>query len=176
MCQIWQISNATLRIITIQMSDVAEMLIVKKLRCERLSMYWDYNILHITEIEETPNHPNQWKSPSFFHCYLKLRFNWNWLNDEQLESNDFYRPQTKFRQGNVFTDVCDSVHRGCLVLVQGGIRSRECLVRGVPGPRGWGGVPGGDPHRTATAVGGTHPTGMHSCFTIGSSGDGISEV
>ena len=29
---------------------------------------------------------------------------------------------------------------------------------GVPGP---GGVPGGDPQR-ATAVGGTHPTGMHS--------------
>ena len=47
--------------------------------------------------------------------------------------------------------------------------------RGAPGPRGgggWclvpgrglvlGGVPGGDPP-TATAVGGTHPTGMHSC-------------
>ena len=26
------------------------------------------------------------------------------------------------------------------------------------------GVPGGDPPRTATAVGGTHPTGMHSCL------------
>ena len=32
---------------------------------------------------------------------------------------------------------------------------------GVPGLRG---VPGGDPPRTATAAGGTHPTGMHSCL------------
>ena len=31
----------------------------------------------------------------------------------------------------------------------------------MPGP---GGVPGGDPPRTTTAAGGTHPTGMHSCF------------
>ena len=47
-----------------------------------------------------------------------------------------------------------------------------CLVRGLPGsggpaPRGWGvwsgGVPGGDPLGTATAAGGTHPIGMHSC-------------
>ena len=34
------------------------------------------------------------------------------------------------------------------------------LVPGrVPGPGG----PGGDPPRMATAAGGTHPTGMHSC-------------
>ena len=31
---------------------------------------------------------------------------------------------------------------------------------GVPGP---GGVPGGDP-QIATAAGGMHPTGMHSCL------------
>ena len=42
---------------------------------------------------------------------------------------------------------------------------------GVPGlkesgPWGWGGVPGpeGCVVETATAAGGTHPTGMHSCF------------
>ena len=39
---------------------------------------------------------------------------------------------------------------------------------GMLPPRGWCflgvGVPGGDPPRTATAVGGTHPTGMHSCL------------
>ena len=29
-----------------------------------------------------------------------------------------------------------------------------------------GGVPGGDPPRTATFAGGTHPTRMHSCLTI----------
>ena len=39
---------------------------------------------------------------------------------------------------------------------------------GVSAPRGgaacsWGEVPGGDPP-TATAAGGTHPTGMHSFF------------
>ena len=45
---------------------------------------------------------------------------------------------------------------------------------GVPAPAGgglflggvcsWGGVPGGDTPGTATAAGGTHPTGMHSCL------------
>ena len=38
--------------------------------------------------------------------------------------------------------------------------------QGVPGQGGCllrGGVPGGDPP-TATAAGGTHPTGMHSCI------------
>ena len=47
-----------------------------------------------------------------------------------------------------------------------------CLVPGwgwlVPGGESapGGGVPGGDPPppRTAIAVGGTHPTGMHSCY------------
>ena len=37
------------------------------------------------------------------------------------------------RQGNVFTDVCDSIYRGV------------------------------SPQQTATAADGTHPTGMHSC-------------
>ena len=47
---------------------------------------------------------------------------------------------------------------GCLVL--GGVCSRE-----VPGPRGVS-APGGclvETPPTATAAGGTHPTGMHSC-------------
>ena len=54
-----------------------------------------------------------------------------------------YRPQTKLREGNVFTGVCDSVHGGG-AWSQGG-----CLVEPLP--------------RTAAAAGGTHPTGMHSC-------------
>ena len=46
------------------------------------------------------------------------------------------------------------------------------LVLGVPAPGGYLlpvrvlaplGVPGGDPPRTATTAGGTHPTGMHYC-------------
>ena len=55
---------------------------------------------------------------------------------------------------------------GCQVL--GGVWSWGGLVAwswGVPGPGGSGpgGVPSGDPPETAIAVGGTHPTGMHSC-------------
>ena len=46
-------------------------------------------------------------------------------------------PATKLGQGYIFTGVCDSVYRG--------------------------GAPGGDPSKTATATGSTHPTGMHSC-------------
>ena len=43
-----------------------------------------------------------------------------------------------------------------------------CLVRGVPAPGRMGGlIRGGLPVEThpptATAAGGTHPTGMHSC-------------
>ena len=62
-----------------------------------------------------------------------------------------------------------SVHReGYLVpggcLVRGGVPGPGgCLVRGVPGP---GGVSGGDPPRTATAAGSTHPTGMYPCSII----------
>ena len=47
------------------------------------------------------------------------------------------------------------------------------LARGVPVLGGGGEVPApggcvgcGDPPVTATAAGGTHPTGMHSCYTI----------
>ena len=55
----------------------------------------------------------------------------------------------------------------------GGVCSGGCLLRGMPGPGGcliWGGsAPRGGawwrPPRTATAAGGTHPTGMHSCLT-----------
>ena len=39
--------------------------------------------------------------------------------------------------------------------------SGGCLVLG--GACSWG-VPGGGPPRTATAAGGTYPTGMHSCY------------
>ena len=54
----------------------------------------------------------------------------------------YYRPQTKLREGNVFTPACDSVHRGGLC--PGGF-----LCQGDPLVR--------------LRAGGTHPTGMHSC-------------
>ena len=85
----------------------------------------------------------------------------------------------KLREGNVFTGVCDSVHGGFpggmpgsgrvtgpgVVPGLGGSAPGGCLLLGVPGP---GGVcsRGGclvETPRTATATGGTHPTGMHSC-------------
>ena len=69
-----------------------------------------------------------------------------------------YRPQRR-SEGYVFTGVCP----------QGGRCewSGECMVRGVPGP---GGLVSQHALRqtplegTATAVDGTHPTGMHSCL------------
>ena len=86
-------------------------------------------------------------------------------------SCSYYRPQTKLREGNVFTGVRDSVHRGA-AWSQG-----VAWSRGVPGPGGCL-VPGGAwsqgglvwgvgawwrPPRTATAAGSKHHTGMHSC-------------
>ena len=74
-------------------------------------------------------------------------------------------------QGNIFAPVCHSVHGGgCLLPGGGGV-----LAPGGSGPGGmhaqggacFGGVllAEGVPTspRTATAAGGTHPTGMHSC-------------
>ena len=61
-------------------------------------------------------------------------------------------------QGNMFTGVCLSTGVGACSW--GGY-----MVQGVHAPGGvhdpGGGLPGGDPS-TATAAGGTHPTGMHS--------------
>ena len=52
-------------------------------------------------------------------------------------------------------------------LWQGYMFTGVCLSRGVTGPGGWcQGVPDGDTPQMATAVGGTHPTGMHSCLMI----------
>ena len=59
-------------------------------------------------------------------------------------------PATQLRQGNVFTPVCDSVHRGGSVQ-EGGL---------CPG----GSLPGRPPAAVQLRTGGTHPTGMHSCF------------
>ena len=86
-----------------------------------------------------------------------------------------YRPQTKFGARS-YVYRCVSVHRGDAwsggCLLPGGVCSRRGLLLGVCSQGGclllggtwsWG-VPGGDPP-TATAAGGTHPTGMHSCFT-----------
>ena len=100
----------------------------------------------------------------------------------QLKFVSFLLPANKVCEGYVFTPVCQSF------CSQG-----VCLLRGVPAPRGGacsqGGVCSqgdllrgglllggglllvecllrggcGDPPEMATAAGGTHPTGMHSC-------------
>ena len=63
----------------------------------------------------------------------------------------------KLRQDNVFTPVCDSVHRGW------GSLSRGVSVQ-------WVSVQGVSVRETPTAIrvcaGGTHPTGMHPCSII----------
>ena len=49
----------------------------------------------------------------------------------------------------------------------GGAWSGGCLVWGGAWSRGdaWLGGPGGDLPKKATAAGGMHPTGMHSCLS-----------
>ena len=61
------------------------------------------------------------------------------------------------------------VPRGCL-LWEGACSWGGVMVPGGSGGGWWlwgvwsQGVPGGDSPLTATAAGGTHPTGMHSCY------------
>ena len=82
----------------------------------------------------------------------------------------FLPPATKLGQGYIFTGVCDSVHREGGACSQGGSAPRGSAPGVVPG-RGGILLPGGllrggawwRPPQTATAAGGTHPTGMHSC-------------
>ena len=77
---------------------------------------------------------------------------------------DFYRPQTELQEGNVFTPVSHSVHRVCV--------SQHAMDREVCTPTRqttpWADTPQAEtplpPSKTATEAGGTHPTGMHSCF------------
>ena len=86
----------------------------------------------------------------------------------------YYHMQTKLWEGNVFTGVCDSVHRGVpgpgVLHGPGGVWSPGVPVSegGAWSPGGawsWG-MPGAGgawwrPPGRATAAGGTHPTGMH---------------
>ena len=50
-----------------------------------------------------------------------------------------------------------------ILFTRGAAWSRWVLVWGLPGPGG----AGGEPTRTATAAGGMHYTGMHSCTSEG---------
>ena len=59
-------------------------------------------------------------------------------------------PATKLGQGYIFTGICHSVNRG-------GVCSGGCLLLGGAWWR---------PPRMATFADSTHPTGMHSCFSL----------
>ena len=108
----------------------------------------------------------------------------------------FLPPATKLGQGYVFTGVCDSVHRGgeCLTRYPAGTRctppgsgtsprdqvhplgpgtpsrtrctpqTRYTPREQVPPPPGPGTPPGQG--RYGLPAGGTHPTGMQSCFSF----------
>ena len=85
----------------------------------------------------------------------------------------------QLQQGNVFTPVCHSVHRGCITACTGA--DTRLLGRHIPEytgpPPPWADIsqhalgqtaPPARHHlgQTATAADGTHPTGMHSCFHL----------
>ena len=81
----------------------------------------------------------------------------------QHKNINYYRPQTKLREGNVFTPVCHSVQGGVYPSMQW---AKWGCVTGVCNQGGVG--PGGctTPTPTGQQAGGTHPTGMLSCFII----------
>ena len=88
------------------------------------------------------------------------------LNSHEKEAIlGFYRPQTKLRNGYVFTPVCHSVHGGwgLSAPVHAGIYRH--LGRQPPGRRPLS-CPVHAGIHMATAADGTHPTGMHSCFSF----------
>ena len=83
---------------------------------------------------------------------------------------NYYRPQLSC-EGYVFTRICHSAH--------GGDAIPACIADGIPAYLAAGGglLPGGclvpgeggaletPPKQTATVADGTHPTGMHSCYS-----------
>ena len=75
-------------------------------------------------------------------------------------------PSAKLRKGNVFTPVCHSVHMG--VCVVGDVHGMGMTGgHAWPGGRAWWGEVGACVAvEMATAAGGTHPTGMHSCIYL----------
>ena len=81
----------------------------------------------------------------------------------------FYRPQTKLREGYVFTRVCDSVHRGvCVYHPQADTPGQTPLPPWADTPRpvhaGIHPLPAQCMPEYGKQAGGTHPTGMHSCI------------
>ena len=90
------------------------------------------------------------------------------LKESERES-DFYCPQTKLREGYVFTPVCYSVHRGCVsqhAMGQGGLHPLDTHSGQKPPwtpPDTPGQIPQ-PPVEMTIEAGGTHLIGMQSCY------------
>ena len=90
-----------------------------------------------------------------------------------------YRPQRSCGQGNIFTPVCHSVHRGegvCLSACWDTTPPRDQTPPGPPRadtPREQTSPSDQTPAYGLRAVG-THPTGMHSCWVMKLSGKKMS--
>ena len=73
-------------------------------------------------------------------------------------------PATKLGQGNVFTGICDSVHRGVCLRA-----CRDTTPQGPGNPPDQAPLPGPGTPREQSMLGdssGKHPTGMQSCFIL----------
>ena len=85
-----------------------------------------------------------------------------WCRSQQTLSlvSIFTARKWSLGQGNVFTPVCHSVHRGCVSQHSWGrppLQGRHALPRQTPPPHS-------DTTWYSQQVGGTHPTGMHTCL------------
>ena len=78
--------------------------------------------------------------------YYFIRFNEGHIREmsdsDRYRVSNYYRPQTKLREGNVFTGVSD-LFKGVASCSQGGACSQGGVCWGVPGPRGSAPVGGG---------------------------------
>ena len=148
------------------------------------ALLWACLPLHALQLALTPTlYSLRYKTPfnTFKIVSITLQVP-SWMYTLSWILNHIYRPQRSW--GKVIFS------QASVILSTGGVCSRGVpgpggLLGGrrVPGPGGvcsggclvWGGTwlggsasggPGGDPPGTATAAGGTHPTGMHSCWKL----------
>ena len=79
-----------------------------------------------------------------------------------------YRPQTKLREGNVFTPVCKSFCSDEGNVSQHAMGMEVCTSTCNKGclPVGADTWPGQTPPRRTNEAGGTYPTGIHSCSVL----------
>ena len=92
------------------------------------------------------------KSKMFYVLLFKMSFRLKifWSQCLIQKVLHIYRRKQSLRQGNIFTSICNSVHSG-----EGLPKSPRCRPPGCRPPGGYG-----------QQAGGTHPTGMLSCFAV----------